>query len=244
MGTVHHRSRFKLQLSFFMKYFHHEKCQNIFDFFNNFGFDGCSDSTIVVGSKFFQGSLSFNQQFNNVEQRQQQQVQVPPSLPSKNHNIVQNLPRFQQRVIETQNKIDVETNSISDQITPEDHAAALERHQIHKQQLAEVVEQHKSLVGQKEQQIIQKAEKEPQHEIKSIQEPIQEKLFRVDKEESAHENVVLDNREENIALNEIPDVESKEPLTELQREIIDNLELIGKLVKEVHQLEEMVLRRN
>ena len=41
-------------------------------------------------------------------------------------------------------------------------------------------------------------------------EPIQEKLFRVDKEESAHENVVLDNREENIALNEIPDVESKE----------------------------------
>ena len=41
-------------------------------------------------------------------------------------------------------------------------------------------------------------------------EPIQEKLFSVDKEESAHENVVLDNREENIALNEIPDVVSKE----------------------------------
>jgi len=194
--------------------------------------------------KFFQGSLSFNQQFNNVEQRQQQQVQVPPSLPSKNQNIVQNAPRFQQKVTKTQNKIDIETNSIPDQITPEDHAAALERHQIHKQQLAEVVEQHKSLVGQKEQQIIQKAEKEPQHEIKSNQEPIQEKLFSVDKEESINQNVVLDNREENIALNEIPDVESKEPLTELQREIIDNLELIGKLVKEVHQLEEMVLRRN
>ena len=36
---------------FFMKYFHHEKCQNIFDFYNNFGYDGCSDSPIVVGPK-------------------------------------------------------------------------------------------------------------------------------------------------------------------------------------------------
>ena len=41
-------------------------------------------------------------------------------------------------------------------------------------------------------------------------EPIQEKLFSVDKEESPNENVVVDNREENIALNEIPDVVSKE----------------------------------
>ena len=31
-------------------------------------------------------------------------------------------------------------------------------------------------------------------------EPIQEKLFRVDKEESPNENVVLDNKEESIAL--------------------------------------------
>ena len=41
-------------------------------------------------------------------------------------------------------------------------------------------------------------------------EPIQEKLLRDDEDESDNENVVLDNREENIALNEIPDVESKE----------------------------------
>ena len=44
-------------------------------------------------------------------------------------------------------------------------------------------------------------------------EPIQEKLFSVDKEESPNENVVLDSREENkfFALNEIPENdESKE----------------------------------
>ena len=46
-------------------------------------------------------------------------------------------------------------------------------------------------------------------------EPIHEKLFRDDEDKSANENVVVDkmineNREENIAFNEIPDVESKE----------------------------------
>ena len=47
-------------------------------------------------------------------------------------------------------------------------------------------------------------------------EPIQGKLLRDDEDKSANENVVVDKmineekREENIAFNEIPDVDSKE----------------------------------
>ena len=57
-------------------------------------------------------------------------------------------------------------------------------------------------------------------------EPIQEKLFRDDEDESDNENVVVDkmineeDREENIAFNEIPDVESKEEWIFTQEQIM------------------------
>ena len=80
--------------------------------------------------KFFDGSISFNQQFNNF---QQQRV-----LPNNNVQ-QQQQPRSEQtpirEVIQNEKTID-----ITDQapVSPLDHQEALERHALQKQQLAEV----------------------------------------------------------------------------------------------------------
>ena len=100
-----------------------------------------------------------------------------------------------------------------------DHAEALQRHALHKQQLAEVVRLHKERLTVSSQEKIS-------DRIEAIDDPV---------ENTNAEVIELDDNTD-LEENDSP-TSTSEPLSDLQEYVIDNLELITKLVQQVSILD-------
>ena len=103
-----------------------------------------------------------------------------------------------------------------------DHAEALQRHALHKQQLAEVVRLHK--------------ERLTAAGSDSSQEEISEKNEAIDDPVENKNGEVTDLDDNTDKENDSP-TSTYEPLSDLQEYVIDNLELIAKLVQQVSILD-------
>ena len=102
-----------------------------------------------------------------------------------------------------------------------------------------MVEQHQNIVNFREQQIKDDAADSPRENLDSQEEDL------LTTTETSSEELTIE--EESKGHNEYEEKlveEESEHLTDLQRDVLDNLELISELVKQVHQLDILFADRN
>jgi len=192
--------------------------------------------------KFFSGSESFNQAFNSIQSQPRpaaQQRFVSPRVS----------PQPAQNAEPPQTNFNNGDNDDETKIYPQDHATALERHSLQKQQLAEVVEEHNKVVNFRAKLIQSEKESQNQEPTTEAQDStnidINEKLVKVGKDSSTSKLSAFlniderkndsdrDNKQDLRTENE----EEETPLSDLREDVIKNLELITELVEQVRKLD-------
>jgi len=124
-------------------------------------------------------------------------------------------------------------------VDPKSHQAALQRNALHRQQLAEVIAEHNKIVKERQEEIIKTSEEDTDndtYENRSVNKSSKPKLRNQSQSQ-------IDSKENKLNLKEFIKNRSKSKITnqkglsDIQSEVVENLNLIGQLAEEIFDLD-------